>query len=130
MTDLSNASRLVAADLRRAEQSINQATRDAAQFLLTTLDVTETQRLSPAVAHRTVKATVDALLALVDGQRHMALRAHATAEHAGKHLGLTVTNWGVGYPKPPSLSEEAIELERQPLAGGAGLATAAANGIS
>lgn len=111
MSNLSSASRLVATDLRRAERSINLATRDAAQFLLTTLEVTETERLSPAIAHRTVRATVDALAALVDSQHHMAMRAHATAEKAGAQLGLTVTNWGVGYPKPPSAAEDAKAVD-------------------
>ena len=105
MSNLSNASRLVATDLRRAERSINLATRDTAQFLLTTLEVTESEQLSPAIAHPTVRATVDALTALVNSQRHMALRAHVTAERAGVQLGLTITNWGVGYPKPPSAAE-------------------------
>ena len=111
MTSLSNSSRLVATDLRRAERSINLATRDAAQFLLTTLEVTETEKLSPAIAHRTVKATVDALTALIDSQHHLAMRAHVTAERAGLELGLTVTSWGVGYPKPPSATEEATVLD-------------------
>lgn len=100
MNSLSNSSRLIATDLRRAERSINMATRDTAQFLLTTLEVTEAQKLSPAIAHRTVKSTVDALTALVDSQRHIVMHAHITAEKAGRELGLTVTNWGVGYPKP------------------------------
>ncbi len=111
MTSLSNSSRLVATDLRRAERSINLATRDAAQFLLTTLDVTETEKLSPAIAHRTVKATVDALTALVDSQHHIAMRAHITAERAGRELGLNVTSWGVGYPKPPSAADETAVLD-------------------
>ena len=58
MNDLASSSRVVATDLRRAERSINLAARDTAQFLLTTLDVTETHELSPAIAHRTVKATI------------------------------------------------------------------------
>ena len=75
MQGLSNTSRVIAAELRKAERSINLAARDTAQFLLTTLDATETHRLSPAMAHRTVKATVAALGALVEGQDQMVLRA-------------------------------------------------------
>lgn len=97
---LRKASRLIADELRRAERSINAAARDTAQFLLTTLDVTDGQALSPSFAHRTVKATVDALAALVDGQQHLALRAHPAAEKVGNELGLTVVDWGEGAPKP------------------------------
>lgn len=125
MSNLSNASRLVATDLRRAERSINLATRDTAQFLLTTLEVTETEKLSPAIAHRTVKATVDALTALVDSQHHIAMRAHVTVERAGRELGLTVTSWGVGYPKPPSATDEAAALD-----GKAGMAVGNASWVS
>ncbi|MBJ6123628.1 hypothetical protein [Sphingomonas mollis] len=100
MPSLSNTSQVVANDLRRAERSINAAARDTAQFLLTTLDATETHKISPAFAYRTVKATVDALSALVESQHQMAMRAHPSIEKAGKALGLTVTNWGVGDPKP------------------------------
>ena len=111
MNDLASSSRVVATDLRRAERSINAAARDTAQFLLTTLDVTETHRLSPAIAHRTVKATVSALSALVESQEQMAVRAHASAEKAGTGLGLTVTSWGVGDPKPPISVETAPNVE-------------------
>lgn len=100
MHNLSNTSQVVANDLRRAERSINAAARDTAQFLLTTLDATATHKISPAFAHRTVKATVDALSALVESQHQMAMRAHPSVEKAGRALGLTVTNWGVGDPKP------------------------------
>ena len=100
MHNLSNTSQVVANDLRRAERSINAAARDTAQFLLTTLDATDTHKISPAFAHRTVKATVDALSALVESQHQIAMRAHVSIEKAGKSLGLTVTNWGVGDPKP------------------------------
>ncbi len=106
-TNLSKSSRLVADELRRAECSINAAARDTAQFLLTTLDVTQTRGLSPSVAHRTVRATVDALRALVEGQQHLAVRAHASAEKAGAGLGLTVVDWGEGAPKP-GIADEAI----------------------
>lgn len=87
------------------------AARDTAQFLLTTLDVTETHRLSPAIAHRTVKARVSALATLVEGQEQMTLRAHVSIEKAGTNLGLTVTSWGEGYPKPGVAHEE--EGQRQ-----------------
>ena len=56
MQALSNTSRIIADELRKAERSINLATRDTAQFLLTTLDATEAHRLSPAMTQRTVKA--------------------------------------------------------------------------
>ena len=100
MQGLSNTSRVIAAELRKAERSINLAARDTAQFLLTTLDATEVHRLSPAMAHRTVKATVAALGALIEGQDQMALRAHISIERVGNQLGLTETNWGEGTPKP------------------------------
>lgn len=110
MNDLANSSRVVANDLRRAERSINQAARDTAQFLLTTLDVTETHKLSPAFAHITVKATVSALAALVESQEQMAVRAHSSAERAGSRLGLNETNWGVGDPKPAIAVTEPSEM--------------------
>lgn len=97
-TDLSKTSRLVADELRRAECSISIATRDTAQFLVTTLDAS--QALSPSVAHPTVRATVGALNALVESQQQLAVRAHASAERAGVRLGLTVVDWGAGAPKP------------------------------
>lgn len=100
MHNLSNTSQVVAADLRRAERSINAAARDTAQFLLTTLDATETHKISPAFAHRTVKATVDALSALVESQHQMAMRAHLSIEKVGLSLGLTETSWGGSDPKP------------------------------
>lgn len=113
MSNLSSCSRVVATDLRRAERSINMATRDTAQFLITTLEVTDTEKLSPAIAHPTVKATVDALTALVESQHQIAMRAHLSAEKAGTLLGLTVTSWGVGYPKPPNALEgqHAVDAE-------------------
>lgn len=110
MNDLASSSRVVATDLRRAERSINMAARDTAQFLLTTLDVTETHKLSPAIAHRTVKATINALVALAEGQEQMVLRAHVSVEKAGTDLGLTVTSWGEGYPKVPSATQEEADL--------------------
>lgn len=99
--NLSRTSHVVADELRRAESSINLAARDTAQFLLTTLDVTQTRGLSPAIAHPTVRATVNALNALVDSQHQLAIRAHTSAEKAGEGLGLTVVDWGAGAPKPP-----------------------------
>lgn len=111
MNELASSSRVVATDLRRAERSINMAARDTAQFLLTTLDVTETHRLSPAMAHRTVKATVSALVALVEGQEQMAMRAHISVEKAGISLGLSETNWGGGAPKPAIAGEGVNQAE-------------------
>ena len=104
ITDLSKTSRVVADELRRAECSINIATRDTAQFLLTTLEAS--QALSPSVAHPTVRATVGALNALVDSQQQLAVRAHASAERAGTSLGLTVVDWGAGAPKPGIADED------------------------
>lgn len=108
MPSLSNTSQVVANDLRRAERSINAAARDTAQFLLTTLDATETHQISPAFAHRTVKATVDALTALVESQHQMAMRAHPLVEKVGRSLGLSETNWGGVDPKP-AIAVEMIE---------------------
>ena len=110
MQGLSNTSRVIAAELRKAERSINLAARDTAQFLLTTLDATEAHRLSPAMAHRTVKATVAALGALVEGQDQMALRAHISLERVGRQLGLSETSWGENLPKPAMTSTEEREL--------------------
>lgn len=111
MQALSNTSRIIADELRKAERSINLAARDTAQFLLTTLDATEAHRLSPAMAQRTVKATVSALAALVDSQDQMAMRAHLSIEKVGRQLGLTETSWGEPTPKPAmaALSESAFE---------------------
>lgn len=102
MQALANTSRIVADELRKAERSINLAARDTAQFLLTALDATDAHRLSPAMAHRAVKATVAALAALVEGQDQMTMRAHLSVEKVGRKLGLTETNWGEGTPKPMS----------------------------
>lgn len=110
MQGLTNTSRVIAAELRKAERSINLAARDTAQFLLTTLDATETHRLSPAMAHRTVKATVAALGALVEGQDQMVLRAHISLERVGRQLGLSETSWGENLPKPAMTSTEEREL--------------------
>jgi hypothetical protein len=100
MNELGNASRLVAADLRRAEGSINNAIRDTAQFLISTLDVTDTFKLPAAVAQRTVKSAIASLTALAEGQEQMAMRAHISIERAGRHLGLDETSWGESIPKP------------------------------
>ena len=103
MTELAKTSRIVATDLRRAERSINLATRDTAQLLLTTLDATESHRLSPAIAHPTVEATIGALAALSQSQGHIALRAHRNATAVGRALGLSAADWGEGAPKPDDL---------------------------
>lgn len=109
MEALVNTSRIVADDLRKAERSINLAARDTAQFLMTTLDATETHRLSPAMTQRTVKAIVAALSALVESQDQMSMRAHLSVEKVGRQLGLTETSWGEGTPKP------AMEDRREPI---------------
>lgn len=113
MQGLVNTSRIIADELRKAERSINLAARDTAQFLLTTLDATEVHRVSPAMAQRTVKATVSALAALVDSQDQMAMRAHPSIERAGRQLGLTETSWGEGAPKPTMAAMP--ELEESPV---------------
>lgn len=112
MHALTNTSRIIADELRKAERSINLAARDTAQFLLTTLDATEVHRLSPAMAQRTVKATVAALAAIVDGQDQMAMRAHLAIEKIGRQLGLTETSWGEPTPKPAmgALEEPSIRV--------------------
>lgn len=74
MQVLMNTSRIIADELRKAERSINLAALGTAQFTLTTLDATEGHQVSPAVTQRTVKATVAALSALIEGQDHMATR--------------------------------------------------------
>ena len=112
MQSLSNTSRIVADELRKAERSISLATRDTAQFLLTTLEATEAHSLSAAMTQRTVKATVAALAALVEGQDQMAMRAHLFIEKVGRQLGLTETSWGENLPKPASASIEEIDLPR------------------
>ncbi|QKS00347.1 hypothetical protein F9288_12450 [Sphingomonas sp. CL5.1] len=110
MDKLIKTSRVVATELRRAERSINLAQRDVAQFLLTTLDATEAHGLSPAMSQRTVRATVGALAALAEGQGQMAIRAHLSAERAGRDLGLDVTAWGAGAPKPSFATIEEAEV--------------------
>ena len=111
MQALMNTSRVVADELRKAERSINLAARDTAQFLLTTLDATEAHRLSPATMQRTVRATVAALTALVEGQAQIATRAHPLIEKVGLELGLTETSWGEGTPKPAmgAIPEDSFE---------------------
>jgi hypothetical protein len=109
MKDLAKTSRIIAAELRQAERSINLAARDAAQFLLTTLDATEAHKLSPTISHRTVRATIGALTALAESQSQMAIRAHTSAEAAGHDLGLDVVAWGAGAPKASTaMLEESI----------------------
>lgn len=105
---LSQTSMIVADELRRAEHSINVATRDTAQFLVTSLDAAAAHGLSAAMAHGFVKATVGALTALVEGQGHMAMRAHPGIEKVGRQLGLTERSWGAGAPKP-AIQHEGIE---------------------
>jgi hypothetical protein len=111
MQALVNTSRIVADELRKAERSINLAARDTAQFLITTLDATEAHRLSPAMVQRTVKATVATLSALVEGQDHLAMRAHISIEKTGRQLGLSETNWGEGAPKPAIAALDEAEAE-------------------
>jgi hypothetical protein len=106
--DLPASSRVAANDLRRAEHSISQATRDTAQFLVTTLDITRIHEFSPTVALGTVNATMSALGALVESQRQLAVRAHLSIERAATKLGLTVTDWGVGDPKGPYTLEPEV----------------------
>ena len=112
MQAISNTSRVIADELRRAERSINLAARDTAQFLVTTLDAIEAHRdiVLPATAQSTVKATMAALVALVEGQGYMAVRAHSAAEKVGRQLGLTETSWGEPTPKPAmaTLAEDAL----------------------
>ncbi|MBB3588530.1 hypothetical protein FHY04_003418 [Sphingomonas sp. BK481] len=78
--------------------------------MLTTLEATEAHSLSAAMTQRTVKATVAALSALVDGQDQMAMRAHLFVEKVGRQLGLTETSWGENLPKPSSASLEEIDF--------------------
>jgi len=111
MQALVNTSRIIADELRKAERSINLAARDTAQFLITTLDAIEAHRVSPAMVQRTVEATVSALSALVEGQDHMAMRAHISIEKTGRHLGLSETNWGEGAPKPAIRTLGEVENE-------------------
>jgi len=110
MNDLGTTSRLVAADLRKAEGSINNAIRDTAQFLISTLDVTETYKLPASVAQRTVKSTIASLTALAEGQEQMAMRAHVSIERAGRRLGLDETSWGESVPKPGIEADEPAPL--------------------
>lgn len=105
MNDLSKSSRLAASDLRCAEHAIQKATRDAAQFLVTTLELNETHGLSPTFAQATVKATIGALSALAESQHQLGFRAHVAIEKAGRALGLTGTDWGAGDPKPAVVVE-------------------------
>ena len=110
MHALTNTSRVIADELRKAERSINLAARDTAQFLLTSLDATDAHRLSPAMSQRTVKATVAALGALLEGQDQLAIRAHLSIERVGRQLGLSETSWGETLPKPAMTPAEEREL--------------------
>ncbi len=102
MPNLSDTGSVVADELRRAEHSITIATRDTAQFLVTTLDFGVTHGLSATMTHVTAKATVNALSALIESQGQMAMRAHLAVEKVGRQLGLDETSWGEGLPKPDS----------------------------
>lgn len=108
MKELSDASRVAAADLRQAERAITQATRDTAQFLVTALDLSKAHSLSATMAQGTLKATIGALTALADSQQQLAFRAHSSIEKVGTALGLTETDWGVGDPKPAFLEPERV----------------------
>jgi hypothetical protein len=100
MKDLAPTSRILASDIRRAEQTVTAAARDTTQLLLSMFDGSIAHPHSPAVLHPTIKATLAALSSLVESQQHLALRAHPHLERAGTALGLTVVDWGEGYPKP------------------------------
>lgn len=106
MPNLAETSRVIADELRRAEYSISIATRDTAQFLVSTLDAGIAHGLSAAMTHGTVKATVGALAALTESQGQMAMRAHLSAEKVGRDLGLDEKCWGEGLPKPSSHTEQ------------------------
>lgn len=112
---LSDTSLVIADELRRAELSINVATRDTAQLLVTSLDAFAVHGLSAAMGHTFVKATVGTLAALVEGQGQMAMRAHVGIERIGRSMGLTETNWGGGAPKPAIETDdlaERVEMQR------------------
>ncbi len=106
MQNLSETSLIVADELRRAERSIDVATRDTAQFLVTTLDAAAAHNLPAVLVHGAVKRTIAALTALVDGQGKMVLGAHPAAEKVARHLGLTETSWGELVPKPNATVDE------------------------
>lgn len=108
MQNLSTASLAVADDLRRAERSINLATRDTAQFLVSTLEAASAHGVSAAMTHSTIKATVATLTALAESQTQLAMRAHVALERAGRQLGLDEISWGGGAQKPslPSVIED------------------------
>ncbi len=102
MINLTETSNVIAADLRRAELSISQATRDTAQLIISTVEATIAHGISPAMTHTTVKASLNALNSLVESQAHVALRAHSAAEKVGRRLGMDETSWGELLPKPTS----------------------------
>lgn len=103
---LSNTALTIADELRRAEHSINVATRDVAQILVTTIDATHAHGLSAAMTHRAVKATIGALNALAEGQNQLAMNAHPQMERVGRRLGLSETSWGESLPKPSNAIHE------------------------
>nr|WP_211090951.1 hypothetical protein [Sphingomonas sp. S2M10] len=107
--NLPTTSLAVADDLRRAERSINTATRDIAQFLLSTLEAADAHGLSGAMSHGTVKATVASLAAQVDSQAQLAMRAHQSIERVARSLGLDESSWGGSAPKP-SPAMASVEL--------------------
>lgn len=111
MPHLIETGRVVADELRRAEYSINIATRDTAQFLVSTLDAGAAHGLSAAMTHNAVKATISALAALSESQGQMAMRAHLAIEKVGRNIGLDETCWGEGLPKPSSqTAQEPVTL--------------------
>ncbi len=114
MQSLSNTSRIVADELRRAKRSINLGTRDTAQTLLTTLGATKAHSLYPAITEPTVKSTVVALSVLVDGQDQMAMRARLFVEKVCRQLRLTGTSCGGGLPEPSSAATNEIDFPRNP----------------
>jgi hypothetical protein len=113
MKDMASASHVIATDLRRAERSITLATRDTTQFLLSMLDGSVSHSLSPALLQSSLKATVATLAALLEGQQNLAMRAHPALERTGTGLGLTVVDWGEGYPKPAMAPEPAGDEVRE-----------------
>ncbi len=116
MNHMANSSLAIADDLKRAERSINIATRDVAQFIITTIDAADGQALSAAMSHSTVKAAANSIKLLVESQNQMAMRAHVAIERLGRRLGLDETNWGGSAPKPkPSPVDYAVASTVRPL---------------
>lgn len=93
----SQISLVIADELRLAELSINTAIRDKARFLIATLDALVTHRLWVAMTLGTVKATVNGLAALVNGQGQMAMRANLTVEKRARACqSPTIMHSGLG----------------------------------